>query len=373
MRPATLSALVATAARDADLVVAEGVMGLFDGAATGDCGATGSTADAAAWTGWPVVLVVDVRGQGASAAAVVRGFRDHRRDVALAGVVFNRVGSAAHRATLERAMVDLDMPVLGCVPRDPALALDSRHLGLKQAGERADLDAWIDAAAQLVANHVDLDRLAALAQPARAHEGGSVDFPLLGRRIAVARAAAFAFSYPHVAAGWEAGGARLSYFSPLADEPPSQDADAVYLPGGYPELYADKLAANRTFLDGIRTAAARRAAVYGECGGFMVLGRTLADADGVRHEMAGLLPLESSFAAPRLHLGYRRLKLAQDCALGRRGATFRGHEFHYAAGAPETFDSPLFEAEDASGRALPPMGCQVGTVTGSFAHLLDKA
>lgn len=365
MRRETLGAIVRAAAEAADLIVAEGVMGLFDGAADG----TGSTADAAAWSGWPVVLVVDVRGQGASAAALVRGFRDHRPDVTLAGVVFNRVGSAAHRVAVEHAMAGLDVPVLGFVPRDQALALESRHLGLKQAGERADLDRWIDAAARVVGAHVDLDRLEALARPARVIDATPAPILALGRHVAVARDAAFSFAYPHLTGTWE----RVSFFSPLADEAPDARADAIYLPGGYPELHAATLAANRRFFDGLRASAARGVSIYGECGGFMVLGRTLTDGAGKVHEMAGLLPLESSFAKPRLHLGYRRLKLAADCALGTRGAAFRGHEFHYAAAIPESFEASLFEAEDAAGRPLAPMGCRVGTVAGSFAHLLDRA
>lgn len=371
MREATRRAVIADAQRDADLVVCEGVMGLFDGALTGGSGGTGSTADAAAWTGWPVVLVVDVRGQGASAGALVRGFRDHRGDVTLAGVVFNRVGSPAHRAALEQAMREVgDVPILGFVPRDQAFVLESRHLGLKQAGERADLDAWIDDAAKIVAQHVDLDRLTDAARAARIETpapNGSI-FPL-GATVAIARDAAFSFLYPHVTQSWKS----VSFFSPLADEAPDPQADAIYLPGGYPELHAARIAANRRFRDGVRAAAARGAAIYGECGGFMVLGRTLTDAGGRVYDMIGLLPLESSFAKPKLHLGYRRLTLAADCVLGPRGAAFRGHEFHYAAAMPSAFDAPLFEAEDAAGRALPPMGCRVGRVAGSFAHLLDSA
>ena len=369
MRPSTVAGLVDFAGRNADLVLAEGVMGLFDGAADG----SGSTADAAALTGWPVLLIVDVRGQGASAAALVRGFRDHRPDVTIAGVIFNRGGGEKHRTILERAMAGIDVPILGFLPRDPTLAVDSRHLGLRQAGEHTDLDGWIEASSRIVAAHVDLARIERLARPGRSLPVRSNDtVPPLGTHIAVARDEAFAFSYPHLLTGWEEQGARLSFFSPLADEEPVETADAVYLPGGYPELHVGRIAGNTRFLSGLRAAAGRKASIYGECGGYMVLGRALTDADGKAHAMAGLLPLDSSFAAPRLHLGYRCLTLATDCALGVRGAGFRGHEFHYASGSADDAAEPLFHATDAQGKSLAAMGCRIGSVSGSFAHLLDR-
>jgi cobyrinic acid a,c-diamide synthase len=369
MRPATQSALLAEAARDSDLIVAEGVMGLFDGAADG----TGSTAEAAAWAGWPVILVVDVRGQGASAAAIVRGFRDHRPGVTLGGVVFNRVGSEVHRAILEREMVGLGVPVIGYLPRDEAFVLDSRHLGLHQAGEKADIETWIGCAAAKLTQQIDTEFVSALAWPSQVARAGALDLPCLGRSVAVARDAAFSFLYPHLLNAWKQAGSAVRFFAPLADEEPPQDADAIYLPGGYPELHAARLAAAVRFKSALRHAAARKIAIYGECGGFMALGETLTDKSGTRHEMAGLLPLHSSFAAPKLHLGYRRLTLAADCALGPRGAAFRAHEFHYAAATPGSFGEPLFDAADSNGRQLPPMGCRAGSVAGSFAHLLDRA
>jgi cobyrinic acid a,c-diamide synthase len=372
MRPATLRALFAHLARDAELVLGEGVMGLFDGAADG----TGSTADLAVLTGWPVILVADARGQGASAAAVLRGFAGHREDVALAGVVFNRVGGERHERMLREACeAASDVPVLGCVPRDDALGLPSRHLGLVQAGEHADLDRFIDAAADAVERALDVRGIARLARRARSMPGDAdpVALPPPGMRIALARDDAFAFSYPWVIEGWRRAGAEIVHFSPLADEAPDAAADAVFLPGGYPELHAGRIAANRRFLEALRAAAARGAAVLGECGGYMVLGEGLTDADGVRHVMAGLLPLETSFADRRLHLGYRRATLVTDGPLGAAGARFRGHEFHYATMLREDGAAPLFSCADAEGHALPAAGCVSGRVMGSFIHLIDRA
>ncbi len=204
--------------------------------------------------------------------------------------------------------------------------------------------------------------------------GGRVQ-PLapLGQRIAVARDAAFAFLYPALLEGWMRGGAELSFFSPLADEAPSTDADAVFLPGGYPELHAEHLAGRAAFLAGLRAAAARQAAIYGECGGYMGLGEALIDGLGAHHRMAGLLPLVTSFAAPRRHLGYRVLRLECDMPLGASGAAFRGHEFHFARIVSEGPGEALFTAADADGRMLGRAGLRVGTVAGSFMHIVDRA
>ncbi|HUN51212.1 MAG TPA: cobyrinate a,c-diamide synthase [Candidatus Sulfotelmatobacter sp.] len=370
MRPAMLDALAATAGRDADLLLVEGVMGLFDGARDG----SGSTADLAARCGWPVLLVVDARGQGGSVAAVVEGFRRFRREVGVVGVIGNRVGGAAHADLLRRALAPLDIAVLGLLPPCADIALPSRHLGLVPAAEQAGLAAHLDAAAAWVAAHLDLDRLVALARPARtpAAVAAPPSIPPLGQRIAVAADAAFAFAYPHLLQHWREAGASLLPFSPLADAAPDPTADAVYLPGGYPELHAGRLAGNAAFLAGLRGAAARGAAVYGECGGYMVLGEGLVDATGARHPMAGLLPVETSFAVRRLHLGYRAITLLGPAPIGAAGARFRGHEFHYASLLSEAAEMPLFGSRDALGTDLGTVGARRGSVFGSFLHLIDR-
>ncbi|MCP5373083.1 MAG: cobyrinate a,c-diamide synthase [Hyphomicrobiales bacterium] len=375
MAAGTLAAQVAAAAAGAELVVCEGVMGLFDGAV----GERGSTADLARRLGWPVVLVVDARAQAASAAALVRGFATHRADLAVAGVVFNRVGGDRHGDILRDAMAaDLPhIPVLGCLPRDGDLALPSRHLGLVQALEHPDLETFLDRAAALVGRHLDVDALVALALPtpstaAAAPPPVPPPLPPLGQRIAVARDAAFAFAYPAVLDGWHRAGAEVLPFAPLDGQAPDPAADAVYLPGGYPELWAGRLAANGAFLAGLAAAAGRGAAVFGECGGYMVLGRGLVDGDGARHAMAGLLALETAFTRPGLRLGYRRARLLAESPLGPAGAAFRGHEFHYATVTAEGPGAPLFACADAAGRDLGTMGLRAGPVLGSFVHLIDR-
>lgn len=349
-------------------------MGLFDGAADG----TGSTADLAAATGWPVVLVVDVRGQGASVAALLRGFAMHRPGLPLAGVIFNRVGGERHREALLAATSAVlpGLSVLGQIPRSDALVLPERHLGLVQAAEHPQLEAFLDRAAAIAGAHVDLEALRRLARrPTRPTRDvrDALTPPPPGQRVAVARDDAFAFAYESLLSGWRRAGAELAFFSPLADEAPDATSDAVYLPGGYPELHAGQLAASGHTLDGLRAAAQRGAALFGECGGYMVLGRGLIDAAGRRHQMAGLLPLETSFAERRLHLGYRRARLLADSPLGPRGTRFKGHEFHYATVVDEGPATELFEVADSTGEALGRAGRLDGRVMGSFVHLIDCA
>jgi cobyrinic acid a,c-diamide synthase len=372
MRPELLEALVRQLARAGELTLCEGAMGLFDGVGGTE---TGSTAALAARFRWPVVLVVDAGRQGASVAALLEGFVRHRADVHVAGVIFNRVGSDRHGASLTQATRAAlpELAVLGLLRRDDALALPSRHLGLVQAREHGELEAFLERAATTVADACDLENLVSLARSEALPDTNAMVAPLppLGQRISVARDVAFGFAYGSVLGGWRAAGAELSLFSPLADEAPADHADAVYLPGGYPELHAERLAANQRFLDGLRASAGRGAAVYGECGGFMVLGHGLIDAKGERHAMAGLLPVITSFAKPALQLGYREMRLAAATPLGPAGATFRGHEFHYAR-TIESDGAPLFQAFDGEGASLGAVGAIKGTVMGSFMHLIDR-
>ncbi len=369
MRDGVLRTLAARISSEAELVIGEGVMGLFDGPGEGK----GSTADLAAATGWPVVLVIDVRAQAASAAALVHGFADFRTDVRIAGVIFNRIASAAHARMIERACEGLAPRLLGFLPTVDDIELPERHLGLVQAQEHPALEAAIARAARLVGEHLDTAAIHALARPAGlAVTGTDAAWRPLGQRIALAHDVAFTFAYPHLIEGWREAGAEILPFSPLADEPPAPSADAVFLPGGYPEMHAGRLAAARRFLDGLHAAAARGAFVYGECGGYMVLGRGLVDADGRRHAMADLLPLETSFAEARLHLGYRRAELLADCPLGPRGTVLRGHEFHYARIVREDHRRALFVARDAAGVDLGRCGMRLGSVAGSFLHVIDR-
>ena len=360
MSQGQIHGLVDELGRDADIILIEGVMGLFDGPR----GAKGSTADLAFMLQVPVLLTVDCRHQGQSVAALVHGFTRYRLGLRIAGIILNRVSSDRHEAMLRDVLGER---VLGVLRHDDSLQLPSRHLGLVQAEENQQLEEFIETAASRVAHETILDRILAIATQPFVESVIRSDLPPLGQSIAVARDSAFSFAYPHLLDGWRAAGAELSFFSPLADEAPRADADAVFLPGGYPELHAGRLAANTVFLDGLRSACGL---IYGECGGYMVLGESLTDTDGRSHAMAGLLPLATSFAKRKLNLGYRSLRPLPGSPWSTQ---LRGHEFHYSILVSEGDADRLFEAEDVLGDPLPPMGLRRGRVMGSYAHVICEA
>jgi cobyrinic acid a,c-diamide synthase len=369
MSPALLDGLLAEAAATSDIVAIEGAMGLFDGI-PGEPGRTGASADLAMRFGVPVLLVVDVSGQSQSAAALVRGFASHEPRVRIGGVVLNRVAGDRHKRLVAGALEMLQIPILGTVPRDETLSLPERHLGLVQAGEHGDLEARLEALAAMAERCLDLDAIVKLAGPPRlASSTAGPALPPPGMRIALAQDAAFTFLYPHVVAGWRRAGAEIVPFSPLADEAPPEACDACWLPGGYPELHAGRLAAANDFRAGLAAFATTRP-VHGECGGYMVLGEGLEDADGVRHAMTGLLGHATSFAQRKLHLGYRAARLLSDCALGQQGGSLRGHAFHYASVIETGNDAPLAEIADGEGRDLGTAGGRRGLVTGTFFHAI---
>jgi cobyrinic acid a,c-diamide synthase len=368
-----LDALAAQTADDADLFIIEGVMGLFDGAA-GTSGKRGATADLAAHFGLPVVLVLDVSRQAQSAAAIVRGFATHDPAVRIAGVILNRVASERHRAMVADAIEALDIPVLGAIPRDTEIALPERHLGLVQAGEHGDLTGLMTRLAATANKHLDLNTLL-IAATRLAISGPTHRTPLLpppGQRIALASDRAFTFLYPHLLKAWRDTGAEIIPFSPLGDEPPPDHADSCWLPGGYPELHAEALAAADRFRNGLRQFAQTRP-VHGECGGYMVLGESIEDAAGKHHAMAGLLGHATSFAKRKLHLGYRTAQLLSDSVLGKKDARVRGHEFHYASLTTTGSDESFAELTDGEGKPLGKSGGRRGHVTGTFFHAIAAA
>lgn len=367
MPPALLDTL---SSAPADIAIAEGAMGLFDGVARKGASGHGASADIAARFGWPVVLVLDASGQAQSVGAVARGFASHRPDVRVAGVILNRVASPRHEAMLRAGLDEAGVPMLGALPRRSDLALPERHLGLVQAQEHGALDNMLDALADMVEQHVDLGALRAAAQ-GQAGMGTAHAAPPPGQRIALARDAAFSFTYPHLLSAWREQGAEIIPFSPLSDEPPAHDADCCWLPGGYPELHAPHIAAAQNFLSGLR-GFAQTHPVHGECGGYMVLGETLTDAEGTAHQMAGLLGLRTSFAKRKMHLGYRTAELVAPMPGLAAGTHARGHEFHYATIIDQP-DAPLARVTDATGAEMPETGSHRGHVSGSFFHLIAEA
>jgi cobyrinic acid a,c-diamide synthase len=297
MPPAILSALAAQAADGCDLVLCEALMGLFDGV-PGQTGRTGSSADVAAALGWPVLLVLDVGGQSQTAAAIVKGCVAYDPRIAIAGVLLNRVGSSRHARLATEAIEALGIPVVGALPRSNDITLPERHLGLVQAGETGDLETRLDQMADFIEAHARIDAIQAMASWSAAvtpEPSGMSAVRPPGQRIAIARDAAFSFLYQHLLQGWRQAGASLDFFSPLADQGPNNGCDACWLPGGYPELHTEQLAASARFFQRLRQFAETHP-IHGECGGYMVLGESLTDAQGKVHAMAGLLDVSTSFA-----------------------------------------------------------------------------
>ncbi|TNJ41298.1 cobyrinate a,c-diamide synthase [Phaeobacter sp. B1627] len=358
---------VTTQGAGADICIGEGSMGLFDGVATRGQSGFGSSAETALRMGWPVVLVIDVGGQAQSAAATALGFKSYLPDLPFAGVILNRVASPRHERLTRLGMERAGITVLGALPRRGDLALPERHLGLIQAVEHPDLEAAIAGYAAFLRAHVDLDAIRALAGGAAAPAPAALPKPP-AQRIALARDAAFSFTYPHLLEGWRAAGAEILPFSPLNDEAPAGDADLVWLPGGYPELHGATLAAAANWRRGLQTHAQTKP-VHGECGGYMALGEALIDKDGHRHQMAGLLGLVTSYEKRKFHLGYRRAHLQSAMPGFAAGAFLRGHEFHYCTILDEP-DAPLARVMDADGNPVPETGSVKGHVTGTFFHLI---
>ncbi len=356
-------------ANGADICVAEGSMGLFDGVATRGQVGFGSSAETAMTMGWPVILVLDVGGQAQSAAATALGFKAYNPDLPFAGVILNRVASPRHERLTRLGMDRAGIRVLGALPRRGDLKLPERHLGLIQAVEHPDLEAAIAGYAAFLRENVDLEAIKAIAAAKAPPAAGPLPAPP-AQRIAMAQDAAFSFTYPHLLAGWRAAGAEIIPFSPLADEAPDPHADLVWLPGGYPELHGGKIAAASTFMDGLRTHAKTKP-VHGECGGYMVLGDTLIDKSGTAHKMAGLLGLVTSFEKRKFHLGYRRAVLNAPMLGFGAGAALRGHEFHYTVILEEP-DAPLAQVADANGDSVPETGSYKGHVTGTFFHMISE-
>ena len=360
---------IAAEGEGADIAIAEGSMGLYDGVATKGASGFGSSAETARHFGWPVILVVDVSGQAQSAAATALGFMKYMPDLPFGGVILNRVASPRHERLARLGMTKAGLKVLGVLPRRVDLTLPERHLGLIQAIEHPDLEEAISSYANFLRDHIDLEAIRAVAQGGMTPQTTHLPRPP-AQRIALANDAAFSFTYPHLLKGWRAAGAEILPFSPLNDDQ-VPDADLVWLPGGYPELHAETLAAAKRYLASLRKHAETRP-VHGECGGYMALGTTLVDKEGIAHEMAGLLGLVTSYQKRKFHLGYRQATLEEPVLGYSKGTRLRGHEFHYSTILEEP-DPPLAQVKDADGNPVSETGSLRGHVSGTFFHMIAEA
>ncbi len=385
MPEAALRAVFARHACGADVVIVEGVMGLFDGRTGVDDpeGEQGSTAHLAKLLGLPVLLVLDAASQARSAAAVALGFARFDPMLALAGVLLNRVASPRHEALLRQAMETLpDVPLLGCLPRAEGLGLASRHLGLVIAEDTAGLEARLEALADWVEQGVDIPALLAglpeislpgIEVPPEPETQASA--ALRPVRIGLARDRAFCFTYAENLRLLQAAGAELVPFSPLTDAALPEDLGGLYLPGGYPELAAAQLSANAPMLAAVRAfcAPGRTARpVWAECGGFMYLQRALIDADGVEHALCGVFPARAVMRRQRAALGYREARTCAPGPLGPAGTVLRGHEFHYSeleqGGAEGAGAVQAAFALTASDGSVALDGAALGNVLGGYFH-----
>lgn len=359
------------AACEADLVVVEGVMGLYDG--YNGRSEDGSTAQMAKWLGLPVLLVVNASSMARSAAALVHGFEQFDPELDFAGVLFNRIGSPRHLDYLMEALNGhVRMPILGGIPRTEAVDIPERHLGLHTAEDYPLSGNAIERLADLVEASLDLDAfLEALPDVAppenRAPAEASTEPDI---RIGVARDRAFCFYYPDNLELLESCGAKLVFFSPIKDRDLPENIDGLYLGGGYPELAAKTLSDNQSMREQVRQASECGMPIYGECGGFMYLCRELVDVQGGIHPMAGCFPFTARMHPKLKALGYREVKLQQDTLLGPTGQTIRGHEFHYShVDATEDSVRKAYKATPRKGVSHAVDGYAVRQTLGSYVHL----
>jgi cobyrinic acid a,c-diamide synthase len=364
-------------ARGADVVVAEGMMGLFDGKS----GSTeiGSSAEIAKLLRLPVVLVVDASKSARSVAAVVLGFEMFDAELQLAGIILNRVASERHYEMLREAIeASCGTKILGWLPSEPEIAIPERHLGLQGAVEQSteDLETMVDALASLAKKYLDLDGLlqlecglemvADLSAPAMKFELGDAV------RIGVPSDHAFSFYYEDNLDMLREQGAEIVRFSPLHDASLPADLDAIYLGGGYPELYAEQLSGNRTMLNEVRKFAASGRPIYAECGGMLYLSESL-NVDGESYAMAGVLPLSMEMTRKLVQFGYVTVEFTEDCPLGRKGTVVRGHSFHYSRIAARGDMNTNYQVQYSMSGKDELEGFRQGNLLASYIHLHFRA
>ncbi|EFK09436.1 cobyrinic acid a,c-diamide synthase [delta proteobacterium NaphS2] len=356
-------------AGDADAVVVEGVMGLFDGFSGSD--ASGSTAQMAKWLDLPVILVIDARAMAGSAAAVALGFLRFDPELRIGGIIFNRVGSETHAQMLKEAVSTIThVPVFGCLPRSEALEMPSRHLGLvtdedliRDHDHSERLGRWIE-------THVDLDGILALHRMKRPETEIMEVPPELDTRIGIAKDEAFCFYYPENLRLLRQAGAQLVPFSPMRSKSLPEEIHGLYLGGGYPELNCRVLAENRSLLKAIRDFGMDGRPIYAECGGFMFLMREIEDLEGRVFPMVGLFPMRAKMDHRLKSLGYREIETLAESILGPAGIRVRGHEFHYSHMQNVAADQAcIYRLRDRKAVSGNREGFVQKRVLGSYVHL----
>jgi cobyrinic acid a,c-diamide synthase len=365
-----------SAAVGADILVVEGMMGLFDG--KGGTSETGSSAEIAKLLKLPVVLVLDAGKTARSIAAVVLGFELFDPQLKLSGVILNRVASANHYAMLKTAIeANCKTPVVGWLPREEAIAIPERHLGLQTAEEGATgeaLEMRIHSLAVIAEKHLDLSRLMELECGLELdHFISASARPCDEVRIGVARDRAFSFYYEDNLDLLREHGATIVEFSPLGDASLPNDLDALYIAGGYPELHAERLSANTAMAQAIRDFADSGRPIYAECGGMMYLARAVTTRDGASHAMTNILPLDIEMTGRLVGFGYVTIELTEDSLLGIAGTTIRGHSFHYSRVANTSNAPTNYLVRYSLSERQEREGYRVGNVLASYVHLHFRA
>ncbi|MBE6086057.1 MAG: cobyrinate a,c-diamide synthase [Selenomonas ruminantium] len=362
-----LPEILAAEAESADIAIVEGVMGLYDGGRQG----ISSTAEIAKIIKAPVLLVIDAKSMGASAAAIAQGFRDYDPSVKLAGVILNRLGSDTHEAMIREAMAGIDMPVYGALRRNDGLRMPERHLGLVPVEENKERE-LIGRMGEAVAGQLDLDKLLALArsaEPLAIKESSLSGAGAYFCRIGVAKDEAFSFYYPASLKVLAKLGAEIVPFSPLHDEK-LPAVDGLFIGGGFPEMFAGQLAANSSMRQAVRQAAQKDMPILAECGGYMYLMDSLQDFAGVSHPMAGVFVGQAVMTEKLQMVGYVEAELQKDSLLGKAGTKLKGHEFHFSKERePIQQDKAPFIFRKLRNNSEYPAGQQVKNVLGSYLHL----
>jgi cobyrinic acid a,c-diamide synthase len=361
--------IFARAAAGADVAIVEGMMGLFDGVSGG--GESGSAAQIAKLLSLPVILVLDASKSARSIAAVIHGFETFDPQLRFAGLVLNKVAGESHfRLLADAVRCTSRTPLLGWLPREEAVAIPERHLGLRTADEETSVGDRARSFAALAEKHLALDPLLdgcdATVIP---HLQNAATGKEWGISLGIARDPAFCFYYQDNLDLLRAAGAKIVPFSPLADSALPDGLDALYLGGGYPELYAERLSSNHPFLESLRSFANSGRPIYAECGGMMYLAQQLHTREGKTFVMAALLPLRIEMTDRLVHFGYVEVEFAQDCFLAKKGTVVRSHSFHYSRAVPTAKLSIPFNARYSLSGLSQAEGCLQGNVLGSYFHL----
>ena len=353
-----------------DIHIIEGVMGLFDGTKN----QSSSTAEFVKKFKIPVLLILDSSGQSQTLAAICKGIMNYDTEINFIGVILNNISSERHYNLINEELEKSKIKVLGYLPKSDDLIFPRRHLGLFLAEHVENYQYLINCAANLIEKYIDIEEIIKLSnvvdddQESKIRESGKASIDL-GQRISIAKDPSFSFIYDNTLRQWVKEGREVDFFSPLHDEGPSVNCTGIYLPGGYPELHCEKLANCNNFVNSMKSAAKQRKFIYGECGGYMVLGKSIIDKDNKEHAMLGLLNLVTSFNKRKLSLGYREVKVKESNCFVKENA-YMCHEYHYSSIMKES-GQHLFESLDKNG-AQRKYGLINENVFGSYLHIIDN-